>query len=104
MDEDSVNIVYQALVLYGLTMNYNDISKKEAGDQKHVIRTLLKDNKPSTLVEAIKYGMPNVWPFTEGRAFDARDLRDNLLKAKAEAGARRRSGSIPTQIRTQEEE
>ena len=48
------------------------------------------------IVEAIRHGMPRVWPFSEdGRAFDAKDVYKNLSKAKGAAAVMRQAGRIP---------
>jgi hypothetical protein len=93
--EQAVEAVFRALVRYGLNMRPSKLSEKERQYQKSIIRELLEFNDPQTLIDAIQYGMPNVWPFSDdGRAFAAADLEKNLLKAKAESGRAAREGRI----------
>ena len=87
--------VLKTLLRYGLGMKMSELSRGEVEDQLHIIRRLLLDSTASILCDAIQYGMPNVWPFSEdGRAFAAKDLENNLLKAKAEAAVARWEGRI----------
>jgi len=100
IDEVHVEHVWKALLLYGLRLREKDITRREEQEQKKVIRELLEDNRVGILVDAIKFGMGHVWPFSEdGRAFAAKDLRDNLLKAKGEVGTARRQGTIPHSVK-----
>lgn len=96
----SVDDVLLTLVVHGLDMQPHELSETETARQRKLIEELLEDNDPTILIQAIRYGMPEVWPFSEGRVFDASDLRNNLLKAKASAGMKRRAGQIPTRVRT----
>ncbi len=99
MKEEDVEAVFQAVVIHGLRMRIALLSDREQESQKHLIRMMLEDNDAVDLISAIKHGMPEVWPFNEGRAFDASDLRTNLLKAKAEAEGRRKDGTVPFRLR-----
>lgn len=89
---ESVERVFKALRVHGLQMRLSDFTPSERDRQRQTIQGLLKTNDADTLVRAIRYGMPNVWPFLDGRAFDADDLRRNLLKAKAEASRASQAG------------
>ena len=92
---NETDLVLQALLRYGLRMKRTALSAKEIHRQKVVIEDLLSENDAETLIDAIRYGMPNVWPYTEdNRTFSAVDLEKNLLKAKAEAGQTKRAGEI----------
>lgn len=90
-----INEVFTVLVRYGLGMKPSELNEAEHRDQRRIIKRMLEENDVDILIDAIKYGMPNVWPFSEdGRAFAALDLEQNLLKAKAEAAVARREGRI----------
>ena len=92
---NEAELVFQAILRYGLRLRATDVSPNEAMKQKAIIREMLTENTVEGLIEAVQYGMPQVWPFSEdGRAFAAGDLEKNLLKAKAEAGKARRAGEI----------
>jgi len=92
--------VFRALVIHGLRMEMKDLSRHERNDQLKVLRRILEHNEPGPVIQAIKHGMPNVWPFSEdARSFDAHDLEKNLLKAKSEVGNLRRRGQLPTYIK-----
>ncbi len=93
--EREADIVYKALLRYGLSLKASQVPHSEEVRQKRIILSLLEENPYAELVDAIQYGMPNVWPFsTDGRAFAAGDLEQNLLKARAEAAAARREGRV----------
>jgi len=86
--------VLRCLCRYGLGMELNELTQAEIEDQFRIVRRLLDDNSESILCDAIQYGMPNVWPYSEGQAFTANDLSNKLLNAKAEAAVCRREGRI----------
>ena len=92
---NDVERIYRAILRYGLKLRSTDVPHSEAMRQKAIIRELLTENSTDTLLDAIKYGMHQVWPFSEdGRSFAAGDLEKNLLKAMGEAGKARRAGEI----------
>lgn len=88
-----------ALVKQGLQMQVDDLSRNEQARQRRALGELVKEYGAASVVRAIRHGMPGVWPFSDGRAFDAIDLRDNFLKARAEAARMVREGRVPTRIR-----
>ena len=100
MTEVDVQNVYKALLQYGLRIRQSELTSNEAIRQKNVIRGLLAENNSDVLIDAIKYGMRNVWPFSEvndmgqARVFSAVDLEAKLLEAKASASQMRRAGQI----------
>jgi hypothetical protein len=92
--------VFKALCHHGLRMDWKELSPKEADYQQRIIRELLQDNNADTLIDAIRWGMPHVWPYTETedgmpRVFSAEAVRKNLLEAKAAAAQFRRAGRTP---------
>lgn len=95
MDADTV---LYAICQFGLRMNPADLSPNEHRRQLELVETMLQDHGRREIVEAVRYGMQDVWPFSEGRPFDAKDVRNNLLKAKAVAAQKRRAGDIPSRI------
>jgi hypothetical protein len=51
------------------------------------------------LINAARFGMRKVWPFTDGQPWDARDFAKNITKAKTAASRMSRAGRIPTHAR-----
>ena len=104
---DSIMKAFGALCVYGLKMHPNELTSKESHYQQSIIRQLLEDNEADTLIDAIRFGMPNVWPFSEQsdtgelRVFSAEDLKRKLLEAKAAAAQARRAGRTPYTVRSQ---
>jgi len=104
---NSIMRVYGALCVYGLRMHPNDLTSKESHYQQSIIRQLLEDNDADTLIDAIRFGMPNVWPYSEQsdtgepRVFSAENLKQKLLEAKAAAAQARRAGRTPYTVRSQ---
>jgi len=86
--------VLRCLCRYGLGMDLGELTRSELEDQFRTIRRLLDDNTEDILCDAIQYGMPNVWPYSEGQAYTANDLATKLLNAKAEAATCRKEGRI----------
>lgn len=93
--ERQVESVFQTLCSHGLRIPAKDLTSKDRQKEKATIREILADREPQEVIDAIRYGMPSVWPFLDGRVFNARDLRENFLKARGEAGKVRRRGQIP---------
>lgn len=94
--EKQVGAVLRQLCVFGLRLRPEDLASSERKRQKDTIRALLHEQEPQELLDAIEYGMPNIWPFAESaQPFDAYDLRRHLVKALGEAGRRRRRGSVP---------
>lgn len=66
-------------------------------------RRLLEEQKGvevDEIVQAIRYGMRKVWPFTEEfRTFDGKDVLRNITKAKGAAATLRTAGLIPMPAR-----
>ena len=88
--------ILRVILSHGLGLRPSELTAREASNQLAVVDELLRDNDASTLYYAIRYGMPEVWPFSEdGRAYDAVDVRSNILKAKAAVGRLRQSGKLP---------
>jgi hypothetical protein len=94
-NEKQVEAVFQALCAHGLRIPAKDLTSRDRQREKATIREILEDRDPQEVIEAIRYGMPNVWPFLDGRVFNARDLRENFLKARGEAGKQARRSAIP---------
>lgn len=94
-NEKQVERVFGTLCAYGLRMEERDLTARERKRQKDILRDILQDRTPDELCDAIRYGMSDVWPFMDGRVWDANDLRTNILKALGSAGKTRRKGQIP---------
>jgi hypothetical protein len=92
------------VIFHGLKLLPEDLTDEDILEQLKWIRkcwTRLKIK--SSLIGAIKYGMRDVWPFSEdGRPWDAKDLHSNLLKAVSSSGAARRRGEVPFNAQTGE--
>lgn len=93
---------YEALTLLkvvltcGLHMETSDLSDKEIERQAEACLSVLQHCTLAQAVQAVRWGMPTVWPFSEdNRSFDAVDLSRNLLKARAGAKAAWTRGEIP---------
>lgn len=102
VDERDVTRVLKALCVYGLQIHPVNLTGREEEQERRMLRGLLTENSASVLIEAIKYGMPHVWPFSKDdgdHVFTAQDLRNKLLNAKGEAGKQRRQGAIPVRLR-----
>ena len=98
---DRINQVCFAVCLYGLHAHPNELSEGDREEiKKHMEAMLRTQEGVSTkeLVEAIRHGMHDVWPFLERGFFDARDVRNNIAKAKAAASKMRKRGEIPMTI------
>ena len=98
---DRLNQVCYAVCLYGLHSDPFDLTESERAEVRRQMVGMLKDQdgvSTKELVEAIRFGMQEVWPFMERGFFDARDVRSNIVKAKAATARRRRRGEIPMTI------
>ena len=51
------------------------------------------------LINAARFGMRTVWPFTNGQPWDCRDFAKNITKAKISASRKNRAGQIPVHAR-----
>lgn len=83
---------------YGLRMVPHQLASGELKQLHSQARKLLiaQDGVPLLeLCQAIRYGMPRLWPFTENGFFDGRDVVRNITKAKAIAANMRQQGTIP---------
>lgn len=60
---------------------------KWAGLAKHMVEEV--PGGADEVIRVAKYGMPHVWPFTDGRPWTIFDLWKHYSKANAEANARR---------------
>lgn len=91
-----LNKVYRTLCQRGLKMSPSSVPAAIAQREQRTLRKLLGEVPTEDLINAIEWGMPNVWPFSEdGRPFDAKDLERNLIKALGESSRRERRGEIP---------
>lgn len=83
---NEVDVLLQAVCVYGLRMKVEDLPKRERARQIEALQGLLDDGYTAgDLWDALRYGMPETWPFLDGRPYDAADLRANTLKAVAQA-------------------
>ena len=104
---DRINQVCWSVCLYGLHQHPNQLSDYEREMIKKQMELMLKSQdgvSTKELVEAIRHGMKEVWPFLERGFFDARDVRTNISKAKAAASKQRGRGELPMtieEVRTQ---
>lgn len=98
---DRINQVCFAVCLYGLHVHPNQLSEAEREEIKKHMEAMLRTQEgisTKEIVEAIRFGMKDVWPFLERGYFDAKDVRNNISKAKAAAAKMRRRGQIPMTI------
>ncbi len=51
------------------------------------------------LINAARFGMRQVWPYTNGQPWDCRDFARNITKAKIAASRKDRAGLIPVHAR-----
>ncbi len=58
-----------------------------------------KGHDPPDLIAAARFGMRQVWPFTNGQPWDCRDFAKNITKAKIAASRKARAGGIPVHAR-----
>ena len=91
--------IAMAICLHGLRMAPRQLSATELAEVgRWTDRIIAAQGGVPTreIVEAIRHGMPRVWPFSEdGRSFDARDVYRNITKAKGAAAVLRKAGRIP---------
>lgn len=98
---DRLNQVCVAICIYGLHVQPRDVPEAERAMIRKQVELMLSTQAgvpTRELVEAIRYGMYEVWPFTQQAYFDARDVRNNIAKAKAVANRMRLAGKIPMTI------
>lgn len=89
---DTTMLLLKVLCTYGLRMRTSDLSDRERAHQLRILSELEKEYGVQQVYYAIKDGMPEVWPFSDGRPYDATDLRSNILKARGAAGDKARRG------------
>jgi hypothetical protein len=58
-----------------------------------------KGHSPEDLINAARFGMRQVWPYTNGQPWDCRDFAKNITKAKLAASRMNRAGRIPVHAR-----
>ena len=98
---DRINQVCYAVCLYGLHQHPNELSHGDREEIKKHMTIMLSHQvgvPTKEIVEAIRHGMKEVWPFLERGFFDARDVRNNIAKAKAAASNKRKRGELPMTI------
>ena len=98
---DRINQVCYAVCLYGLHQHPNNLSDGDRQEIKKHMNLMLEkqDGVPTKeIVEAVRFGMKEVWPFRDQGFFDARDVRNNIAKAKAAASKMRVRGELPMTI------
>lgn len=93
--------VFVALCRYGMRQHWSQLGRGEKERQFAFVQKLLlrQEGVPTqALVEAIRFGMPKVWPHSQEGYFDGSDLLKSIEKAKAVAARERRAGRIPVLI------
>jgi hypothetical protein len=88
----------EAICISGLKQTPSQLTTSELEEQRQLAETLIlkQDGVPiQHLIEAIRFGMPKVWPFSQQQYFDARDVLNNITKAKAAAATLRRRSQLP---------
>jgi len=102
-DGTGLGVAIEMMMHFGLgyenTRNENGeplLSKRELARQRRAMKEVLSQvSSLNELAAVMKYGMPQLWPFNEGRPWDAVDLRDNFIKARAAMQSKRRTGRLP---------
>lgn len=85
------------IIKHGLRMDPEKLTRREKMDILDDVEALIDEgHDPANLVNAARFGMDKVWPFSEGQSWDSRDFRDNVTKAKSAASRLRRAGRLPT--------
>lgn len=90
--DTEVHTALKALCAYGLKLRPSELSARERKNQERILKELVEEYGLTAIYYAIRDGMVRVWPFSNGNPFDARDLRENILKARAAAGEVMRKG------------
>ena len=99
MSTERRDAVLAAICFYGLKLHPRQLSP---GERDHMLKwvkkilNLQRGVATSEIVNAIRHGMPRVWPFSEdGRSFDAQDVYNNITRAKGATATLERGGRVP---------
>jgi hypothetical protein len=91
--------IVAAIAYYGLRVHPDQLPPGERKDLDKWVRKITEQQEgvsTKELVEAIRHGMPRVWPFNQnGEPYDGRDVYQNIAKAKSAAATMRQSSRIP---------
>lgn len=93
---EDVEAVLRVVLWEGLGLRPNQVPDMDVKSARRTVANILRTGESPRIVIAVaRHGMPHVWPFSEGQAWDAFDLKKNYLKAKGVVGRAHRRSEIP---------